>query len=103
MSTQACQPKHAETLISYPEAWTLHACFCRFSKAPSGTKIQELALGRGPAAENGKRVSIDFVLRRSNGYFIYSTVEGVSFQPRDIPTGPFDFKLVRAVHWSFWQ
>jgi len=28
------------------------------------------------------------VLRRSNGYFIYSTVEGVSFQPQDIPVGP---------------
>lgn len=70
---------------------------CRFYKAPSGTKIQELAIGSGPVATNGDKVSLDYVLRRSNGYFIYSTVEGVSFQPRDIPVGPFDFRLVSAV------
>ena len=28
------------------------------------------------------------VLRRSNGYFVYSSIEGVSFQPRDLPTEP---------------
>ena len=26
--------------------------------------------------------------RRNNGYFIVSSVEAVSFQPRDVPTGP---------------
>ena len=35
------------------------------------------------------------VLRRSNGYFIYSTVEGVSYQPRSVPTGPYSFCMVR--------
>jgi len=28
------------------------------------------------------------VLRRSNGYFIYGTVQGVSFQPLSVPTEP---------------
>ena len=28
-------------------------------------------------------------------YFIYSTVEGVSFQPRDVPIGPVDLRLAR--------
>ena len=32
--------------------------------------------------------------RRSNGYFIYATVEGVSFQPRDVPIGPLEVSLV---------
>lgn len=27
------------------------------------------------------------------GYFIYSTVEGVSFQPRDVPTTPLSVEL----------
>eukprot|EP00983_Pelagomonas_calceolata_P118184 1160481-Pelagomonas_calceolata.AAC.3 len=27
-------------------------------------------------------------LDRANGYFIYATVEGVSFQPADVPVGP---------------
>ena len=41
------------------------------------------------------QVEVEYVLRRSNGYFIYSTVEGVSFQPRDVPIGPIDLRLVR--------
>lgn len=32
--------------------------------------------------------------RRANGYFIYATVEGVSFQPRDVPIGPLEITLV---------
>ncbi|KAK9786076.1 hypothetical protein WJX73_000605 [Symbiochloris irregularis] len=60
-----------------------------------GVKVQELSAGQesGPAAENGDTVVIDYVLRRNNGYFIYATVEGASFQPRDVPTEPFSFQL----------
>lgn len=60
----------------------------RFFKTESGVKVQELVEGSGPEATTGNHVLLDFVLRRSNGYFIYGTVEGVSFQPTDIPTGP---------------
>jgi len=31
--------------------------------------------------------------RRNNGYFIVSSVEGVSFQPRDVPKGPVTARL----------
>ncbi|GFH22504.1 peptidylprolyl isomerase, partial [Haematococcus lacustris] len=56
-------------------------------------QIQELAQGQGPSPAPGDTVLIDYVLRRPNGYFIYSTVEGVSFQPRDIPVGPVAFRV----------
>ena len=59
-------------------------------------KVQELVKGRGPAAKNGDRIELEYVLRRTNGYFIYSTREGVSFQPIDIPTGPYELKLVSS-------
>ena len=36
----------------------------------------------------------DAARRRPNGYFIYATVEGVSFQPRDVPTEPLQVRLV---------
>jgi len=52
-----------------------------------------LAEGEGPEAAVGDLVLVDYVIRRSNGYFIYSTVEGVSFQPRDVPVGPVAFRL----------
>lgn len=67
-----------------------------FFKTPSGVPVQVLAEGTGGReARAGERLLVDFVVRRSNGYFIYSTVEGVSFQPRDVPTGPVVLTLVR--------
>ena len=69
---------------------------CRFSKTVSGVKVQELGLGKGREAHANSRVEVDFVLRRPNGYFIYSTVQGVSFQPKDVPIGPLDLNLVGA-------
>lgn len=52
----------------------------KFYKTVSGVKIQELSAGSGPEAKEGSTVLFDYVLRRSNGYFIYGTIEGVSFQ-----------------------
>ncbi|EFJ44741.1 hypothetical protein VOLCADRAFT_95114 [Volvox carteri f. nagariensis] len=65
----------------------------RFVKLPSGVRFQELNIGSGPVAGPGDAVLFDYVLRRSNGYFIYGTVEGVSFQPLDVPTAPVAAKL----------
>ncbi|GLC33373.1 hypothetical protein PLESTM_000054300 [Pleodorina starrii] len=65
----------------------------RFVKLPSGVRFQELNVGSGPMAGPGETVLFDYVLRRSNGYFIYGTVEGVSFQPRDVPVAPVSCKL----------
>ena len=58
--------------------------------------MQELVEGAGPAAAPGDSVLVDYVLRRANGYFIYGSVEGVSFQPRDVPVGPVALRLVRG-------
>ena len=69
----------------------------KFFKTAGGVPVQVLAECAGAAAAAlGQRVLLDFVVRRSNGYFIYSTVEGVSFQPGDVPTGPVLLSLVRA-------
>jgi len=90
--------------IKWNPTYPVASRFCRFIKTEGGVKIQEIASGSGDAVRNGDRVEIDYVLRRSNGYFIYSflprsgsvkrfisrTVEGVSFQPRDLPIGPID-------------
>lgn len=44
----------------------------KFFKLENGTKVQQLVGGSGTAAGAGDRVLIDYVLRRNNGYFIYS-------------------------------
>ena len=67
---------------------------CRTYKTGSGVSIDDLYEGKGPEAQEGSKLVLDYVLRRSNGYFIYSTVEGVSFQPKDVPIGPYEFTLV---------
>ncbi|PNH00131.1 Peptidyl-prolyl cis-trans isomerase FKBP16-1, chloroplastic, partial [Tetrabaena socialis] len=65
----------------------------QFVRLPSGVRYQQLNVGSGPAAGSGDTVLFDYVLRRSNGYFIYGTIEGISFQPRDVPTAPVSIKL----------
>ena len=70
----------------------------KFRRTASGALVQDLVDGSGDRAEvsGGDDVLVDYVLRRANGYFIYSTVEGVSFQPRDIPTGPVRWNLSKG-------
>jgi hypothetical protein len=45
-----------------------------FFKLANGTQVQQLTQGNGAAAVAGDRVMFEYVLRRSNGYFIYSCV-----------------------------
>jgi hypothetical protein len=45
----------------------------KFYKLDNGVKVQQLVDGTGkPGAKAGDRVLFDYVLRRSNGYFIYA-------------------------------
>ena len=98
----------------------------KFFKTANGVLVQQLSEGSGPVVARGDRVLLDFVLRRANGYvscyagapcfpslcslpprrsspiiylpsqFIYATVEGVSFQPADVPAVPVAVVLVRV-------
>lgn len=45
----------------------------RYFKLPSGTIYEEIAEGAGEGAAKGDLISYNYVLRRSNGYFVYST------------------------------
>lgn len=93
-------PAAAKTAVSNAGDWSSPGLAApvdelapKFFKTASGVKIQEIALGSGPEAGAGDQVLFDYVLRRSNGYFIYGTVEGVSFQPKDVPVGPVSEKI----------
>lgn len=54
----------------------------KFRKTLSGVKIQEVVDGSGPEAKTGDTLEFDFVCRRSNGYFVYSTVDQFNDQSR---------------------
>lgn len=57
------------------DAWLASDEAPRFVTTPGGVRVQQLAGGTGRSAAPGDRLLIDYVLRRSNGYFIYGTVE----------------------------
>ncbi|CAN1171592.1 Peptidyl-prolyl cis-trans isomerase FKBP16-1, chloroplastic [Linum perenne] len=44
-------------------------------KLDNGVRIQEVIEGEGPEAGEGDVVEINYVCRRSNGYFVHSTVD----------------------------
>ncbi|KAK3200153.1 hypothetical protein Dsin_023568 [Dipteronia sinensis] len=47
----------------------------RTLKLASGVRIQEVIEGEGPEAHEGDLVEVNYVCRRSNGYFVHSTVD----------------------------
>ncbi|CAI0453159.1 unnamed protein product [Linum tenue] len=50
----------------------------RTLKLDSGVRIQEIIEGEGPEAQEGDVVEVNYVCRRSNGYFVHSTVDQFS-------------------------
>ncbi|XP_075083120.1 peptidyl-prolyl cis-trans isomerase FKBP16-1, chloroplastic-like isoform X1 [Nicotiana tabacum] len=50
----------------------------RTLKLASGVRIQDVVEGEGPEAHEGDSVEINYVCRRSNGYFVHSTVDQFS-------------------------
>ncbi|OIW09531.1 hypothetical protein TanjilG_13755 [Lupinus angustifolius] len=52
----------------------------RTFKLPSGVRIQ----GEGPEAHSGDLVEFNYVCRRANGYFVYSTVDQFSGESKPV-------------------
>ncbi|KAJ6967179.1 hypothetical protein NC652_004667 [Populus alba x Populus x berolinensis] len=47
----------------------------RTLELPNGVRFQEVIEGEGPEAQEGDTVEVNYVCRRSNGYFVHSTVD----------------------------
>ena len=52
-----------------------------FEKLPSGVRFADLKLGKGEPAVEGSRISLQWVLRRSNGYFVDSSLGAFASGP----------------------
>ncbi|KAM7492803.1 hypothetical protein LguiA_035724 [Lonicera macranthoides] len=50
----------------------------RTQKLGNGVRIQDIVEGEGPEAREGDLVEVNYVCRRSNGYFVHSTVDQFS-------------------------
>ncbi|KAG0463106.1 hypothetical protein HPP92_021582 [Vanilla planifolia] len=56
----------------------------RYQKLTNGLRFEEIVEGQGPEAHEGDLVEINYVCRRSNGYFVHSTVDQSSGESRPI-------------------
>ncbi|MQL67964.1 hypothetical protein Taro_000234 [Colocasia esculenta] len=56
----------------------------RYRKLNSGVKIQDIVDGEGAEAMEGDAVEFNYVCRRSNGYFVHSTVDQFSGESRPV-------------------
>ncbi|XP_010252847.1 PREDICTED: peptidyl-prolyl cis-trans isomerase FKBP16-1, chloroplastic isoform X2 [Nelumbo nucifera] len=65
----------------------------RTLKLASGVRVQDIIEGNGPEAHEGDLVEINYVCRRSNGYFVHSTVDQFSGESNPV-TLPLDNKQI---------
>lgn len=65
----------------------------RYRKLDGGVKIQDIIEGEGPEAHEGDLVEFNYVCRRSNGYFVHSTVDQFSGESRPVVL-PLDEKQI---------
>ncbi|XP_059662360.1 peptidyl-prolyl cis-trans isomerase FKBP16-1, chloroplastic isoform X1 [Cornus florida] len=65
----------------------------RTQKLGNGVRIQDIVEGEGPEAREGDLVEVNYVCRRSNGYFVHSTVDQFSGESSPIVL-PLDEKQI---------
>ncbi|KAG9448511.1 hypothetical protein H6P81_008476 [Aristolochia fimbriata] len=56
----------------------------RSQKLPSGVRIQDIVDGEGEEAHEGDFVEFNYVCRRSNGYFVHSTIDQFSGESKPV-------------------
>jgi len=59
----------------------------RFSKIPGGGQRADLRVGSGAEVVEGSKVSLQWVLRRSNGYYVDGSVKMLSAQSGAVKVG----------------
>ncbi|KAG5546750.1 hypothetical protein RHGRI_018805 [Rhododendron griersonianum] len=72
----------------------------RTQKLASGVRIQDVIEGEGPEAREGNLVEVNYVCRRSNGYFVHSTVDQFSGESSPVLLA-LDEKQVRSASLFF--
>ncbi|XP_052177210.1 peptidyl-prolyl cis-trans isomerase FKBP16-1, chloroplastic isoform X4 [Diospyros lotus] len=89
--SQQVYPVHSAPMQATKEAEVI-----RTQKLTSGVRIQDIVEGEGPEAREGSLVEVNYVCRRSNGYFVHSTVD--QFGGENAPVIlPLDEKRVSSV------
>uniref|UniRef100_A0A7S0JGI1 peptidylprolyl isomerase n=1 Tax=Calcidiscus leptoporus TaxID=127549 RepID=A0A7S0JGI1_9EUKA len=59
-----------------------------YLKIPGGGRYADLAIGKGAEIAEGSKVSLQWVLRRSNGYYVDGSVKMLSSKSGAVVTNP---------------
>ncbi|WOK99952.1 peptidyl-prolyl cis-trans isomerase FKBP16-1, chloroplastic isoform X1 [Canna indica] len=81
----------ANPVLSLPQEDAKNSEIIR--KLDNGVRIQDVIEGEGPEAHEGDLVEFNYVCRRSNGYFVHSTVDQFSGESRPVVL-PLDEKQI---------
>ncbi|XP_020109346.1 peptidyl-prolyl cis-trans isomerase FKBP16-1, chloroplastic isoform X3 [Ananas comosus] len=69
----------------------------RYQKLSNGVKLQDILEGEGPAACEGDFVEVNYVCRRSNGYFVHSTVDQFTGESRPVVLPLDEKEIIRGL------
>ncbi|EYU27467.1 hypothetical protein ABFS82_13G155700 [Erythranthe guttata] len=69
----------------------------RTLKLASGVRIQDIVEGQGTEAREGDTVEFNYVCRRSNGYFVHSTVDQFSGESSPVILRLDDEQIIRGL------
>nr|CAD1831436.1 unnamed protein product [Ananas comosus var. bracteatus] len=69
----------------------------RYQKLSNGVKLQDILEGEGPAAHEGDFVEVNYVCRRSNGYFEHSTVDQFTGESRPVVLPLDEKEIIRGL------
>ncbi|KAJ4777565.1 Peptidylprolyl isomerase [Rhynchospora pubera] len=69
----------------------------RYYKLENGVKIQDIVDGEGTQAHEGDLVEFNYVCRRSNGYFVHSTVDQFSGESSPVILPLDDREIIRGL------
>ncbi|CAK9148896.1 unnamed protein product [Ilex paraguariensis] len=69
----------------------------RTQKLASGVRIQEIIEGEGLEAREGDLVEVNYVCRRSNGYFVHSTVDQFTGESAPVILPVDDKQIIRGL------
>lgn len=81
----------------YLHEWHLVFEASRTRKLPGGVRVQDIVDGEGQAANEGDVVVINYVCRRSNGYFVYSTVDQFTGEAMPVTLTLYEKQIIRGL------
>ncbi|KAI3456777.1 hypothetical protein Pfo_013440 [Paulownia fortunei] len=88
---------NVSTVLAAPMLEMKEPDVLRTLKLASGVRVQDIVEGQGQEAREGDTVQFNYVCRRSNGYFVHSTVDQFSGESSPVILPLDDEQIIRGL------